>query len=150
VETLAQTADFGVVIPAKSEHLHWVRGACASVRHFMADTRICVLLDGNKFPDSLRETYDIHVILSDEVEYRELRDLSFGSLKANVALWASPFERFLLIDADAVVWGDRRRYADFERFDFVPDSPSADSDYVRRWVMDVDAVARRFPDFASG
>lgn len=92
----------------------------------MGETPICVLLDGDEFPDDLRQTYDIQVILGAEVEHRELRELNFGSLKAkNVALGASPLERFLLIDADAVVWGDMRRYADFERFDFVLDDENA-------------------------
>jgi hypothetical protein len=47
VEPSPEHADFGVVIPASAEHLHWVRGACASVRHFMGDTPICVLVDGS-------------------------------------------------------------------------------------------------------
>jgi hypothetical protein len=114
----------------------------------MDDTPICVILDGEGFPDDLRETYDIRVVLRDDVAHPELRELSFGSLKAkNVVLWDSPFERYLLIDADAVVWGDMRRHAEFARFDFVLDSPSAKGDYVDRWVMDVDAVSRNFPEF---
>ena len=148
MKTLPHPADFGVVIPAKSEHLHWVRGTCASVRHFMGETPICVLLDGDEFPDELRRTYSIHVMLAADVKNRELRELSFGSLKAkNTVLWASPFERFLLIDADAVAWGDMRPHADFERFDFVLDDGNAGPEYVRRWVMDVDVVARQFPEF---
>jgi hypothetical protein len=142
------TEDFGVVIPAKSEHLHWVRGACASVRHFMGETPICVLLDGERFPDDLRRTYDVQIIRGAEIGLQELCELSLGSLKAkNVALWASPFERFLLIDADAVVWGDMRAHADFDRFDFVLDEGNSGPDYVRRWIMDVEAVSRHIPDF---
>ena len=140
--------DFGVVIPAKQEHLHWVKGACASIRHFMGNTPICVLLDGEHFPDDLRKIYDIQVLKRADFVHAELRDLSFGSLKAkNTALWVSPFETFLLLDADAVVWGDMRRHADFDRADFVLDGPISDPDSVRRWVMDVDAVGRHFPDF---
>jgi hypothetical protein len=140
--------DFGVVIPAKQDHLHWVKGACASIRHFMGDTPICVILDGVHFPDDMRKLHDIQVVRRDDVEVRELRDLSFGSLKAkNTALWVSPFETFLLLDADAVVWGDMRQHADFDRVDFVLDRPIGDPDSVRRWVMDVDAVDRTFPDF---
>ena len=144
--------DFGVVIPAKPEHLHWVRGACASVRYFMDDTPICVILDGEDFPDALRETYDVHVLRRAEVEHHELRAVSFGSLRAkNTALWVSPFESFLLLDADAVVWGDMRRLLpDPGRFDFVLDAPIGDPEKVRRSVMDVDAVSRLFPDFDAG
>ena len=48
--------EFGVVIPTKEAHLHWVRGTCASIRHFMGDTPICVLLDGTRVPHDLRDT----------------------------------------------------------------------------------------------
>ena len=145
---MPKPTDFGVIFPVKSEHLHWVRGACASVRHFMGETPICVILDGDSFPEDLRRTYEIEVVFAADVEDRELRELSFGSLRAkNTALWASPYERFLLIDADAVVWGDLRSYADFGRFDFVLDRENPGPEYVRRWVMDIEAVARKFPTF---
>lgn len=135
---------FGVVIPANEEHLHWVRGTCASVRHFMGDTPICVVLDGAEFPEELT-AYGVGVIRRDEVEPRALRDLSFGSLRAkNTPLWVSPFETFLMLDADTVVWGDMRRLVDFERFDFVLDRGGVEP---TRYVMDVDAVAAHVPEF---
>jgi hypothetical protein len=139
--------DFGVVIPAKSEHLHWVRGTCASVRYFMGDTPICVVLDGEEFPDELRTTYDLEVVRREEVQPRELRELSFGSLKAkNAALWASPFETFLLLDADTVVWGDMRLLADFDHFDFVLDAGGREP---LRSIMDVELVNAQFPHFRA-
>jgi hypothetical protein len=145
---LLPPGDFGVVIPAKPEHLHWVRGTCASIRYFMADTPICVVLDGSGFPRDLRDTYDITVVLARDVEHDALRDLSFGSLRAkNAALWASPFAHFMLIDADAVAWGDMRIRADFKKYDFVLDSGNPGPEYVRRWIMDVDVVACHFPEF---
>jgi hypothetical protein len=136
--------DFGVIIPAKSEHLHWVRGTCASVRHFMGDTPICIILDGDEVPDELCTTYDAHVVLRDEVEPPELRELSFGSLRAkNTALWTSPFDTYLLLDADTVVWGDMRRLADFDSFDFLLDCGGRE---LTRSIMDVAAVGAHFPD----
>lgn len=138
-------ADFGVVIPTRAEHLHWVRGTCASVRHFMPDAPICVLLDGDGFTDDLRDTYGVLVLDGREVEPRELRERSFGSLKAkNAALWASPFETFLLLDADAIVWGDMRSLADFDRFDFVLDIGGREPIGS---IMDLAAVGKHFPEF---
>ena len=134
---------FGVVIPAKQEHLHWVRGTCASVWHFMEGTPICVILDGELVPDDLARAPGVSVIRRDELEPPVLRS-TFGSLRAkNAALWAAPFERFLLLDADAVVWGDMRKVVDSERFDFVLD----DGGEPARSVMDIDAVARVLPEF---
>jgi hypothetical protein len=51
------------------------------------------------------------------------------------------------VDADAVLWGDMRRHADFDRFDFIVDSPIGDPNLVRKWVMDADAVSRHHPHF---
>jgi hypothetical protein len=141
-------AEFGVMIAAAPEHLHWLKGACASVRYFMGDTPICVLLDGDRSLRDLETAYGIRVVRRAEVDHAELRNLSFGSLKTkNATHWLSPFETYLFLDADAVAWGDMRLVADLERFDLVIDSPIADREKVRRWVMDSDSVARHFPDF---
>ncbi len=141
--------EFGVVIPAKPEHLHWARGTCASIRYFMGDTPICLLLDGGRSqtPSELVATYGVQVICRDDVEQTELRGF-FGSLRVKgAAHWLSPFETFLLVDADTVVWGDMRSLADFERFDYIVDEPIGDLDEVRKSVMDADAVTAAFPDF---
>ncbi len=141
-------ADFGVVIAAAPEHLHWARGACASTRYFMDDTPICVILDGDEDTRDIETVYGAHVIRRSEVQHRELRELSFRSLKAkNAALWLAPFDTYLFLDADTVVWGDMRCHADFERFDFIVDSPIGDPDMVRKWVLDAEAVSRHFPHF---
>jgi hypothetical protein len=139
------SSDFGVVIAAKDEHLHWVRGTLASVRHFMQGAPICILLDGDRLPSDLERACDV-VVRRDDLEPRVLR-AGFGSLRAKDAvLWASPFETFLLLDADTVVWGDMRELADFDRFDFVVDSAAEPS----RSVMALDLVARYVPDFDAG
>jgi hypothetical protein len=141
----AAAPDFGVVIPAKPEHLHWARGACASVRYFMGDTPICVILDGDRPPRDLQRATGVTVVTRNDVEPRELRDACFRSPRAkNAALWASPFETFLLVDADTIVWGDMRELAEFEQYDFVIDRAGMEP---LRSVMDVEQVVARFPDF---
>ncbi len=112
----------------------------------MGDTPICVLLDGDRAPSDLERAKGITVLTRDEIEPRELR-ACFGSPRAkNAALWASPFETFLLIDADTIVWGDTRELADFDRYDFILDSPGAEP---LRSVMDVEQAAACFPDFEA-
>jgi hypothetical protein len=143
----ASAPDFGVVIPATKQHLHWVRGTCASVRHFMGQTPICVMLDGERAPADLQRLDGVVILQRDEVEPKELRDASFRTPRAkNTALWASPYETFLLLDADTIVWGDMRKLADFDRFDFIVDSPGVEPLHS---VMDVDQASACFPDFHS-
>jgi len=140
--------EFGIVIPATSRHFHWLRGACASIRHFMSDTPICVLLDDERYPHDLEATYGVRVLSRHDVEPKELREASFGSTRAKLAaLWAAPFETYLLLDCDTVVWGDMRRLADFDRFDFLLDAPGREP---LQAVMDVGAVERVVPGFSAG
>jgi hypothetical protein len=109
----------------------------------MEGTPICVLLDGRDVPEDLRRAPDVRVLRRDDVKPSALRSV-FGSLRAkNAALWASPFETFLLLDADSVVWGDLRTVPNFDRFDFVVDS---DVEPLRA-VMDPELVARHIADF---
>jgi hypothetical protein len=113
----------------------------------MGDTPICVILDGDRIPTDLKQVEGIEVVPREEVEPKELRDASFRSPRAkNVALWASPYETFLLVDADTIVWGDMRELADFDRFDFIVDSPGIEP---VRTVMDVDQASTCFPNFDS-
>jgi hypothetical protein len=84
---------------------------------------------------------------TDDLEPEELREASVRSARAkNVALWVSPFETFLLLDADTVVWGDMRELADFRRYDFVIDSAGVEPLHA---VMDVDQVVSSLPDLAA-
>ena len=113
----------------------------------MSQTPICVILDGDRAPADLQRLEGVVVLRRDEVEPKELRDASFRTPRAkNAALWASPYETFLLVDADTIVWGDMRKLADFDRFDFIVDSPGVEP---VRTVMDVDQASACFPDFDS-
>jgi hypothetical protein len=111
----------------------------------MGDTPICIMLDGDSLPDEFGRTYGVAVLHRDEVEPKVLRDISFRSLRAkNTVLWSSPYEKFLLLDADTIVWGDLRRIVDFDRYDFVVDRPGVEPLHS---VMDVAQVAACFPEF---
>jgi hypothetical protein len=113
----------------------------------MSDTPICVILDGDSTPADLQRVEGITVVRRDEVEPKELRDASFRSPRAkNAVLWASPYETFLLLDADTIVWGDMRKLADFDRFDFIIDSPGVEPLHS---VMDLEQASTCFPDFDS-
>jgi hypothetical protein len=111
----------------------------------MGSTPICVIIDGDRVPNDLQRVDGVTTLTRGEIEPRELRDACFRSPRAkNAALWASPFETFLLLDADTIVWGDMRELADFERHDFIIDSPGVEP---LRSIMDVEQVVACFPDF---
>ena len=141
-------AEFGVVVTVTQRDLHWAKGTCASVRYFMPDAPIWLLVDGPGSTSDLERTYGVRVGRTSDVDHRGLRELSFGSYLTKLStLWLAPFETFLFLDADTVVWGDVRGHADLDHNDFVLDLPLGGSPHVERWIMDVDAVTRHFPEF---
>jgi hypothetical protein len=140
------TGEFGVVIATTGDHLHWAKGACASVRYFMGDTPICLFLDGRGTVGDLQRTYGADVLRIAELEHRGLRELSGSTKVKQAVLWTAPYETFLFLDADTIVWGDLRRLANLDRFDFVVDAPLG-PERSRKSVMDPEAVGRHFPSF---
>src|SRR5216117_3473188 len=94
-------ADFGVVITVTRHDLHWAKGTCASVRYFMPDVPIWLLLDGPGSTRDLERTYGASAARTADVEHAGLRELSFGSYLTKLStLWLAPFETFLFLDAD--------------------------------------------------
>lgn len=112
----------------------------------MGETPICVLLDGKKALGDLEATYRVLVIHQGEIEHRGLRELRGSTTAKLAALWVAPFETFLFLDADTVVWGNVRQLADLARFDFVVDTPM-ERPRALASVMNPEAVSRHFPDF---
>jgi hypothetical protein len=99
--------DFGVIVTCCRRDLALAKACCASVRYFLPSVPICLIVDGTDTPTSLVETYGTSVITRDTVRDADLRQRSFGwGLTKMIAFWESPWRRFLLLDADTVVWGD--------------------------------------------
>lgn len=100
---------FGVVITCCTSDYPFAQGCLASVRTFMPGVPICLLVDGT--PDTAAEEAleAVSVLRREAVQSQDLREKSFGwGVTKMVAFWESPFERFLLLDADTCVWGDIR------------------------------------------
>ena len=100
---------FGVIITCCTGDYLFAQGCLASVRTFMPGVPICLLVDGT--PDTTKEEAleGVAVLLRGAVQSQELREKSFGwGLTKMVAFWESPFDQFLLLDADTCVWGDIR------------------------------------------
>ena len=112
----------------------------------MGDTPICLFLDGDAAVEDF-EAFGVRVVRAAEIEHPVLRRLSGTIRVKHAGLWVAPFDAFLFVDADAIVWGDLRP-AGSEGFDFVLDAPLGRVK-ARRSVMDPDAVEEHFPGFGA-
>lgn len=119
--------DFGVIVVCCAMDVHLARGCCASIRHFLGDTPICLLVDGHVDVSDISSIYNTAVIRNVDLSEQRLREVCCGwGYTKMAAHWVSPFATFLLLDADTAIWGDVRRHADFENFDIVVDRHMAD------------------------
>jgi hypothetical protein len=110
----------GVVIPTWAGDVHLAKACVASIRESMGEIPITLLVDGEVDTSDFSRVANVSRLGLAEVVPPEHLHLLTGSSLAKLPLfWASPYERFLCMDADALAWGDLRVHADLERFDFI-------------------------------
>jgi len=142
--------DFGVVIVCSEKDFGFAKGCLASVKYFMPEVEVCLLIDGNPDTKKLEEYYQVKILKKENIKNDFLRNNSFGfGITKMIAFWESPFEQFLVLDADICVWGDLRFAADFNNYDMIIDQPqySYDSHGINTWFLDTTRLSSLDKDF---
>lgn len=111
----------GVIILVWAGDVYLAKACCASVRQSMGDIPITLLVDGAATDTrELQRLPGVHRLVAQDVVSEEYVRLCAGTPWLKMLLfWISPYERFLFLDADTLVWGDLRAYADFDKYDFI-------------------------------
>lgn len=110
----------GVIILVSAEHVYLAKASCASIRQSMGDIPITLLCDGPEVNTTeLQKLPNVKKIVAQEVMSREEARLCTGFWVKLLIFWISPYERFLYVDADTLVWGDVRAYAEFDKYDYI-------------------------------
>lgn len=142
--------DFGIIIACCYQDYLFAKGCCASIRHFLGDVPICLIVDGTFSVRSLEKAYNVRVLNHHSVTNEVLRTRSFGWGKTKmIAFWESPWQHFLVLDADTNVWGNVLKYADFSKFDVIIDKPlySHPDRFVSEFFFDIAGIEKHFPSF---
>lgn len=143
--------DFGIIVACYQKDYRFAKGCCASIRYFLGDIPICLVVDGSFSVAEVEKAYDIDVIYRNDVTNQVLKNRSFGyGITKMVAFWESPFQHFLYLDADTIAWGNILKYANFEDFDFVIDrtEPSYLNDQgINKSFFDTEKLEKYFPNF---
>jgi len=142
--------NFGVIVIVSKNDLLFAKGCCASIHYFMPGVPICLLVDGDFSLEGLETAYGAKVLRRKDVKNDFLRKESYGwGITRMIAFWESPFEYFLLIDADTNLWGDLRQHASFEAHDLIIDHPKygySDAD-LELYFFDKKMMREHFPHF---
>src|SRR5580704_7400437 len=111
----------GIVIPVWEGDVYLAKACCASIRQSMGDIPITLLVDGPATDTrDLQRLHGVQRLVVQEVEEPEVVRLLEGTPWTKMMLfWMSPYERFLCLDGDLLVWGDLREYAEFDKYDFI-------------------------------
>ena len=131
-------APFGFVTGCHAGDKFMVKATLASMRHYSPDVPICLTVDGDFDVSDLEREYDLIVLRVSELSSETMRNLVSGSGRAKLAaMWEGPFEFYIWLDSDAIVWGDFasqvRTDVDFQMF-WSEISVSADATEIPPWL----------------
>jgi hypothetical protein len=100
-------APFGFVTGCHAGDKVMVQATLASMRHFCPTVPICLVVDGDFDVSDLEKDYQLIVLRIGDLLSSEMRKLTVGGFHAkHAAMWEGPFEFYVWIDSDAIVWGD--------------------------------------------
>jgi hypothetical protein len=98
---------FGFVTGCHAGDKFMVQATLASMRHYCPDVPICLTVDGDFDVSDLEKQYDLIVLRVSELPSEGMRNLMDGNGRAKLAaMWEGPFEYYVWLDSDAIVWGD--------------------------------------------
>src|SRR6476620_10542886 len=84
-----------------------VQATLASIKHFCPEIPICLVVDGDFDVSDLQKEYDLIVLRVSQLPTEQMRQLMTGNSRAkHAAMWEGPFEYYVWLDSDAIVWGD--------------------------------------------
>ena len=118
----------------------------------MGNIPITLLADGSNTDTSeLERLPNVNRMVAQEVLDEETARLFSGFWIKLIVFWKSPYERFLVVDADTLIWGDIRSYAKLDEFDLIAvrrfaTTPKVESEKdLERSAFDVDAMKKYDP-----
>jgi len=148
-------APFGFVTGCHAGDKFMVQATLASMRYYCPAVPICLVVDGAFDVSDLESEYDLLVLRVPELRSNKMRTLMSGNYKAKLAaMWEGPFEHYVWLDSDAIVWGDFiaqiRTDVDFQIF-WSEISIPADATEIPPWLphfyFDLQKLHRFDPEF---
>lgn len=150
-------AEFGFVTGGHAASMPYAQASLASMRHYCPNVPIALLVDGDFDVSHLVNLYDVIPLRVDTLPSDEMRRLVARSFHAkHVPMWEGPFENYVWIDADAIVWGDFtpmvRRDVDFhifrsEKDEVVPAGSETVPSWMPHFYFDPAKLKKLDPDF---
>jgi hypothetical protein len=148
-------APFGFVTGCHAGDKFMVQATLASITHYCPHVPVCLIVDGDFDVSDLEKEYDLIVLHVPDLSSEEMRGLISGSARAKHAvMWEGPFDFYVWLDSDAIVWGDFtphvRTDVDFQIFwseISVPSDATEIPPWLPHFYFDPVRLRRFDPDF---
>jgi hypothetical protein len=148
-------APFGFVTGCHAGDRFMVQATLASMRHFCPTVPICLVVDGDFDVSDLEKDYQLIVLRIGNLASAEMRKLTAGGFHAkHAAMWEGPFDFYVWIDSDAIVWGDFtpqiRMDVDFQIFwseISIPPDATEVPEWLPHFYFDPSKLRHRDPNF---
>lgn len=106
---------FGFVTGCHAGDKFMVQATLASMRHYCPEVPIALVVDGSFNVRDLEDRYGIITLRVDNLPSPEMRQFLSRSLHAkHVPMWEGPFEFYVWMDSDAIVWGDFTKFINYD------------------------------------
>jgi hypothetical protein len=146
---------FGFVTACHAGDKFMVGATLASMRHYCPDVPICLIADGDVDVSDLEAIYDLIVLRIDELPSEQMREMITGSYRAKLAaMWEGPFEHYVWMDSDTIVWGDFtnqvRSDLDFQIFwpeISIPGDATEEPAWLSHFYFNLGEIKKKNPDF---
>ena len=102
---IQENESFGIVTACHKGDYHFVKATLASIKHFCPNVPICVIVDGDLDVSEIVDIYHPYILRVNEIDDSQMKNLCSGRSKL-AAMWCGPFERYIYLDSDAIIWGD--------------------------------------------
>jgi hypothetical protein len=151
--------NFGIIICCCRFDSFFAQGCVASVRHFYPDVPVTLFTDDTFDTRGIERGLGISVLRREDIQDPFLRQTNTGwGLPKMTPFWEGPYERFLYLDADTIVWGDViARHLQGDDWDFVADvgdvegrpwTPGVGTDaWLRKEYFNPEVMEQALPDF---
>jgi hypothetical protein len=148
-------SSFGFVTACHVGDRHLVTATLASIRHYCPDVPVCLLVDGSFDVTPLEQDFQLIVLRTDDIEDSALRKLVSGNYRIKqLAMWRGPFDHYVWLDSDAILWGDIRPFLrpelDFQVFwsgISIPSTHEEVPEWLGHYYFNLEALFRHDPEF---
>lgn len=147
-------APFGIITGCHAGDRFMVQATLASVRQYLPEIPVCLVADGAVDVSDLEAEYDLIVLRVSELSSSVMRGFSGSFHAKQVVMWEGPFERFVWLDSDAIVWGNFiekiREDLDFQILwseISIPEDSIEAPGWLAHYYFDLDRLLQIDPEF---